>query len=59
MGNDLVGACLFCAGLLLGVDLPPPPGWNAEFGASYSTMGRRYQLTPDREDVSDVTGKLP
>jgi hypothetical protein len=58
MGNDLVGACLFCAGLLLGVDLAPPPGWNAELGASYSAVGRRLDLAGGREDVSRVLGRF-
>src|SRR5260370_9784502 len=58
MGNDLVGACLFCAGLLLGVDLAPPPGWNAELGASYSAVGRRLDLSNGREDVSRVIGRF-
>src|SRR5712692_755077 len=58
MGNDLVGACLFCAGLLLGVDLTPPPGWSAELGASYSTVGRRLDLAAGREDVSRVIGRF-
>jgi hypothetical protein len=58
VGNDLLGACLLCAGLLLGMDLAPHSGWNAELGAAYATIGRRYQLMPGREDVSDTTGKF-
>jgi hypothetical protein len=58
MGNDLVGACLFCAGLLLGVDLAPPPGWSAELGASYSAVGRQLDLAGGREDVSRVIGRF-
>lgn len=58
MGIDLIGACVFCAGLLLGMDLAPQPGWNAEIGGSYATVGRRYNLASGHEDVSDVTGKF-
>ncbi|HTD53468.1 MAG TPA: hypothetical protein VK780_10625 [Thermoanaerobaculia bacterium] len=58
MGNDLVGACLFCAGLLLGVDLAPPIGWNAELGAAYSSIGRRLDLASGTEDASRVIGRF-
>jgi hypothetical protein len=58
VGNDLVGACLFCAGLLLGMDLAPHSGWSAELGAAYATSGRRHPLGVGRDDVSDTTGKF-
>jgi hypothetical protein len=58
MGGDLVSACIFCAGLLLGVDLPPAPGVQVEVGASYATAARRYQIEPGRDDLSDVTPKF-
>ncbi len=58
MGNDLVSACVFCAGLILGMDLPPPPGYNAEVGFSYATAARRYLIGPGSDDVSDVTPKF-
>ena len=55
---DLVSACVFCAGLLLGTDLPPWPGYAAEAGFSYATTARRY-MEPGLEDISDVTPKFP
>jgi hypothetical protein len=58
MGIDLVSACVLCAGLLLGTELAPPPGWNAELAGSYSTAGRRIHLTPERDDSADVTPKF-
>ena len=58
MGNDLLGACLFCAGLLLGMDLAPHSGWAVEVGGAYATIGRRYPLGAGRDDVSDTTGKF-
>src|SRR5258706_7852776 len=58
MGSDLVSACVFCAGLLLGMELPPPPGYHVEAGFSYATSGRRYAIGPGRDDVSDVTPKF-
>ncbi len=58
MGGDLVSACVFCAGLLLGIDLPPPPGYAAEVGFSYATAARRYVIGPGSDDVSDVTPKF-
>jgi len=58
MGSDLVSACVFCAGLLLGMELPPPPGYHVEAGFSYATSGRRYAIGPGREDTSDVTPKF-
>jgi hypothetical protein len=58
MGNDLVSACIFCAGLLLGTNLPPPPGYHVEAGFSYATAARRFPTTDGRDDVSDVTPKF-
>ncbi len=58
MGNDLVSACVFCAGLLLGLELPPPPGYHAEVGFSYATAARRYRTPDGLDDVSDVTPKF-
>src|SRR5215831_11631989 len=58
MGTDLVSACVFCAGLLLGAELPPPPGYHTEVGFSYATAARRYQIADGQDDVSDVTPKF-
>ncbi len=58
MGSDLVSACIFCAGLLFGGELPPPAGYHAEVGFSYATAARRFQLSDGRDDVSDVTPKF-
>ena len=58
MGSELVGACIFCASLLLGTDLPPRPGLGAELGFSYATMARRFSVTPERDDGSDITPKF-
>ncbi len=58
MGSDLVSACVFCAGLLLGMGLPPPSGYHAEVGFSYATAGRHYEIAPGRGDVSDITPKF-
>jgi len=58
MGSDLVSACVFCAGLLLGMELPPPAGYHAEVGFSYATAARRYEIDSERSDVSDVTPKF-
>lgn len=58
MGSDLVSACIFCAGLLLGNDLAPRPGLSADMGFSYATLARRYDVTANRADGSDVTPKF-
>ena len=58
MGNDILSACVFCAGVLLGTSLPPPPGYHAEVGFSYATAARRYATGPGGQDVSDVTPKF-
>ena len=55
---DLVSACVFCAGLLLGTELSPWPGYSAEAGFSYATTARRY-TEPGLEDISDTTPKFP
>jgi hypothetical protein len=58
MGTDLVSACIFCAGWLLGMDLTPRDGLSGQMGFSYATMARRYDVTPIRVDSSDVTPKF-
>jgi len=58
MGTDLISACVFCAGLLFGGELPPPPGYSTEVGFSYATAARRYQIADGQDDVSDVTPKF-
>ena len=58
MGSDLVSACIFCAGLLLGHDLAPRTGFSAETAFSYATLARRYDVTENRIDGSDVTPKF-
>jgi hypothetical protein len=58
MGTDLVSACIFCAGWLLGMDLAPRNGLGGQMGFSYATMARRYDVTPQRVDASDVTPKF-
>src|SRR5262249_32860862 len=57
-GVDLVTACVFCAGLLLGSDLPPRDGLAADIGVSYATLSRRFDGTQGAFDVSDVTPKF-
>ena len=58
MGTDLVSACIFCAGWLLGMDLAPRDGLSGQMGFSYATMARRYDVSPVRVDSSDVTPKF-
>ena len=58
MGTDLVSACIFCAGWLLGMDLAPRDGLSGQMGFSYATMARRYDVSPIRVDASDVTPKF-
>jgi hypothetical protein len=58
MGTDLVSACIFCAGWLLGMDLTPRDGLSGQMGFAYATMARRYDVTPERVDASDVTPKF-
>ncbi len=58
MGTDLVSACIFCAGMLLGMDLEPRSGLGGELGFSYATLARRYMVTSERVDGSDVTPKF-
>jgi hypothetical protein len=58
VGIDLVSACVLCAGLVLGLDLAPAPGWNTELAGSYATAGRRIHLSSTRDDASDITPKF-
>ena len=58
MGNDLVSACIFCAGLLLRTNLAPPPGYHVEAGFAYATAARSYEPAPGSTDTSDVTPKF-
>ena len=58
MGSDLVSACIFCAGMLLGLDLPPRNGLSGDMGFSYATLARRHDVTSGRVDSSDVTPKF-
>lgn len=58
MGVDLVSACIFCAGLLLGMDIPPRAGLAGEMGFSYATLARRFAVAGDGTDSSDVTPKF-
>ncbi len=59
MGPDLVSACIYCAGMLLGMDLFPRMGTSADIGFSYATLARRYDVpSSDRVDASDVTPKF-
>ncbi|MGE5278875.1 MAG: hypothetical protein ACM3SU_17930 [Acidobacteriota bacterium] len=58
MGTDLVSACIFCAGFLLGIDLPPRAGLGTEIGLSYATLARRYPVAGEPVDDSDVTPKF-
>ncbi len=57
MGIDLVSACVFCAGMILGTDLSPRPGLGGDVGFSYSTLARRYDIGTT-VDTSDVTPKF-
>ena len=58
MGTDLFSACVLCAGLLLGVELSPPPGTSAEIAVAYATLQREVSLGTGRSDFSDVTPKF-
>ena len=58
MSADLVSACVFCGGLLLGMDAPVWPGFGVEVGFSYATAARQHDPALDRQDVSDVTPKF-
>jgi hypothetical protein len=57
MGIDLVSACVFCAGMLLGTELSPRPGLGGELGFSYATLARRWEIGVT-VDTSDVTPKF-
>ncbi|MGH9367737.1 MAG: hypothetical protein ACRD3M_08710 [Thermoanaerobaculia bacterium] len=59
MGIDLVSACVFCAGFLLGADLPPRGGLSTEIGLAYATLAREIPASGEENfDVSDVTPKF-
>ena len=60
MGFDLVSACVFCAGFLLGGEPAPRPGLSTEIGVSYATLTRELPAPSDAEkpDVSDTTPKF-
>lgn len=58
MGNDLVAACILCAGLLLGRDAPPLYGFNGEITGAYGTFQRQTETSSGRS-YSDTTGKFP
>ncbi len=61
MGNDLVNACVFCAGLFLGSELKPREGFGVDVGFAYATLARRWNVVgavPERVDGSDVTPKF-
>ncbi len=58
MSTDLVSACVFCAGLLLGMDAPVWPGFGVDVGFSYGTAARRHDPAPGRQDLSDITPKF-
>ena len=45
---DLVSACIFCAGFLLGGEPAPRPGLSTEIGLSYATLSRQI---PDSAPV--------
>lgn len=57
MGTDLISVCVFCASVLLRMELMPPPGFSAEIAGSYSTIQRKYDTPPDAPDFSNVTAK--
>lgn len=57
MGSDLVSACVFCAGFLLGMEAPVWPGLSADVGVSYATVARSLDR-PGGRDLSDVTPKF-
>jgi hypothetical protein len=58
MGVDLVSACVFCAAMMFGMNLPPRDGLAAQIGFSYATLARRYEVSAVRADGSDVTPKF-
>lgn len=57
MTGDLVRACVFCAGLLLGTEAPVWPGVSADLGVTYATAARSVDR-PGGHDLSDVTPKF-
>lgn len=55
--SDLVSACVFCAGLLLGMDAPVRSGMSADVGVSYVSSGGTdalLSLTWDRSRLPFV-----
>jgi hypothetical protein len=58
VGTDLVSACIFCASVLLRMELMPPPGLSAEIAGAYSTVQRRYDSPDGLVDISNVTPKF-
>ena len=56
MGNDLVSACVFCLGMLFGVDFTPPAGYSAEVFAGFGALQRQVKsgsaLVDDRSDTA-------
>lgn len=58
--GDLVSACVFCAGLLLGMDAPVWSGVSADVGVTYATVARSLDRTGTAggHDLSDVTPKF-
>jgi hypothetical protein len=57
LASDLVRACVFCAGLLLGTEKPVWPGVSADVGVAYATLARSADR-PGGHDLSDVTPKF-
>lgn len=58
MGSELVSACVFCAGLLFGMEAEGWPGVSAEIAVAYATAARSLDIAPDSRDLSDVTPKF-
>jgi hypothetical protein len=58
MGADLLSACIFCAGVLLGSGLAPAPGIGADIGTAYATLARSYDPGQGRTDRSNSTVKF-
>jgi len=58
MGVDLVGACIFCASILLSPGFAPDRGITAELVGSYSTVQRKTDLLGGASDLANVTPKF-
>jgi hypothetical protein len=58
MGVDLLSACIFCAGLLMGPGPAPLPGLTADIAVGYSTLARAHDLAGGRTDRSSATAKF-